>query len=101
MGTLVSRSLVLQARRLLPSMSREERQVAKFNAQIQKLLAKRPDQTSGRGMLVSDLFKHLRGSTWLHSTRDVPADVALRIFKGHVRTWDSASAAQRRTYELL
>ena len=46
--TLTSRAFLMQLRRLLPKASKEEQQLARLNAAIQKLSAKRPESAGGR-----------------------------------------------------
>ena len=99
--TLVTRALVLQCRRLLPAATKEEKQLLRMSAQLEKVLRRNPDKNTGRQALVSALFEHLRERFGGHSTREVPKDIAARIFRGHSRIWAAASAADQLAYEYL
>ena len=101
MESLVTRSFILQLRRLLPSRSAEEQQIAKISQKLAHLLKKQPDKISGMHMFVSQLFGHLRDRAWLHSTREVPQDMHKVIFKGASRRWAAQSLQTKADYEHL
>ena len=58
---LMSRALLLQATRLLPAATKEEKEAAKLQARIQKVLRAQPDKISGRHMLVSSMIQICTG----------------------------------------
>ena len=99
--TLVTRALVLQVRKLLPSESAAEKQLRLVDRALQKASARNPDKAHGRQALVSSLFEHLRSRSWTHSTRVVPEDITTRIFKNHSRIWDNCSLTVKRDFHHI
>ena len=99
--SLLGRSLLLQLARLLPHVSTEEKQIDRVHRRIQKIMRSDPDKCQARQVFVGELFSHLRSRAWSHSTRVVPKDMHLRIFKNHARTWRNTSLASQRTFEKL
>lgn len=100
METLVGRAFLMQLRRLLPSMSEDEKALARLSKQLDRVLAKNPSAAGGRQEYVAELFAHLRERCWTHTTRDVPQHVQNVIFKRHGKHWAQFSVAARRDYEL-
>ena len=74
--SLVSRACLLQLRRRLPSLSDDEKQLARLTRRWQCLSATSPSKTHGRQLYVSELREHLRDRAGGHSAREVPTGVA-------------------------
>ena len=53
--TLVSRSLLLQACKLLPSATRQEKEAYKLSAKLDHILRAKPEAVRGRQMLVASM----------------------------------------------
>jgi hypothetical protein len=98
--TLASRAFLLQLRRLMPSMSREEKQVHVISKSLQALLRKQPEKAAGRQIYLADLYAHLRDRAWTHSTRDVPSNMRTLLFQSHAKSWARIALADRRDAEL-
>ena len=97
--TLVARALLVHICRLLPSMSQEEKQLARLSKQLDKALARSPEKAGGRHQFVSLMFQHLRSRAWTEGARELPSDVGKVIFKRHARQWARQSLAARHDYE--
>ena len=96
---LVSRALMLQFARLMPTASTAEKQLHRLNAQLGKLIRKNPDIRTGRHQLISSLFGHLRSPGGIHATRDVPININRIIVRRHAAVWAKYSMAQQLEYE--
>ena len=96
LNTLVGRTLLMHVRKLLPHVSEDEKQLARVRLQLQKTLARQPHQTGARHALVSQLFSHLRSRGGVHSTRDVPVDMARRIMAQSSRLLAARTVSQHR-----
>ena len=100
--SLMSRTMMLQLARLMPSLSDDEKHMNRLYTRLEKLLRKDPAKfLRGRHMFVQELFNHLRDRAWTHSTRAIPHDMTLRIFKSHIRAWRNQSDASQRMFEQL
>ena len=99
--TLSARALLLQLRRLLPTVSEDERQMARLSCKLNRALSRNPDKSHGRSEFLSELFTHLRSRSCSHSTREVPADMRIKIFKHHAKSWARCSLLEQRHFELL
>lgn len=82
-ATLLGRALLLQVRRLLPSVSSDERQLARLQSRLQSVLSQ------------------MRSRNWEHSTREVPKDVRIHIFKGPAKLWAERSLEEQRMFEQM
>ena len=58
-GTLQARTLVTHVRKLLPHVSKAEKQLATVQRHLEKTLRRNPSKADGRAMFVSQLFAHL------------------------------------------
>ena len=57
MTTLISRSLLLQASKLLPAASKEEKLAAQLSAKLDFILRSHPDKVRGRQMLLGSMVR--------------------------------------------
>ena len=99
--TLVARTLVHHLYKLLPKVTKEQKQVDTMQRQIQALMNKHPSRASGRQLLLGRLFAKMRSQAWTHSTREVPADMRHRIMKGHARIWRACPLADQHQLDTL
>ena len=86
-GTLAARAMMMSFSRLLPSIRREEKELARLDRALRALANKNPDKLGGKQQLVSDLFAHLRSRGGKHETRVVPTHIGQLIFKRHNAVW--------------
>ena len=95
--TLVSRALLLQASKLLPSMSKEEKAAARLSAKLQHILRACPQKVSGRNMLVASMLricaeKKDLGMAGYGGSLDI---IHRRCIGRHIAFWAQQSLAQQ------
>ena len=59
--TIISRSLLLQTYKLLPTATKEEKEAARLSAKLQRILNSHPDKVHGRSMLISAMVAICQG----------------------------------------
>lgn len=97
-ATLTARALVLMLRRLLPSQSREERELARLSQQLNRLLSKQPSKIGARQAMLSEWFGVLRARQW--RDRPKPLGIETRLLTRHHVLWMKASLASKQMYAL-
>ena len=102
-STLVSRTLMVQANRLLPGQSAEERQLKKIVSKLDKLSRKNPDKMSGQAWYLRKL-KELKDRKIEEGTIARPdnASIAMRwMVKSHATLYARHSLATKMGMETL
>lgn len=97
--TAISRALILQVNRQLPHPSREEKAVAKLEAQLKKLEKRAPDKACARQLYFRDLMQELQKQR--SRGKQFPAGIRLKLMTKHATYFREHTAAFQRQYENL
>jgi hypothetical protein len=97
LGTLLSRSLVITARKLLPAESKQQKGIARLQKRVNVLLNKCPEKAGARQRFFADLSKAgaSRRSTLGASMRKKMQEL---IMKGHNKLYHRLSRDEKRQY---
>ena len=100
-GTLVARSLLLQAVKLLPSASKEEKAAAKLARRLEHVLKACPGKVSGRHMLVKSMIaicagKKDEGVPSYQQSMDI---ICNRCIGRHMAFWNQQTLEQQHHWE--
>ena len=103
MKTLVARSLLLQAAKLLPSKTKEEKEAEKLVAKLDRVLRANPEKVRGRQMLVASMVaicsgKKDAGAAGYAASMDI---IAKRCVSRHMTFWAQQSWAQQQEWHHL
>ena len=99
--TLISRALMLQVSKLVPSPGKQEKEAQKLVDRLQRILRAQPDRVHGRNMLIGSMIAICRGKKeenqpgYEHSMDKVAKHCMTR----HMAMWAQQSLAQRAEWE--
>ena len=98
LGTLLSRSTVLTAHKLLPKVSQEDRQLDKLYAKEKKLERKNPNKASGRQLYLQELHEAARAKVGSQG-RPLSTHQARLVMKKHGQSYAQKARFERVEWE--
>ena len=102
-NTLISRALLLQAFKLLPTQSKAEKLAERLSGRLQNILRAQPEKISGRQMLVASMIRICTGKRELGQAGHGVSGytIANRCISRHGAFWARQSLAQQAEWNGL
>lgn len=98
--TMLGRSLIIQACRLLGNVSKEEKQIATISKKMRALLSKNPDKAVGRQQFLAELCASLRRRREGGDERvkQSPREISQAIMGRHAVLWAARTLREKAIY---
>jgi len=97
--TMTSRSMTMQANKLLPRPTRDEKALAQVQAKIEKLRTRQVEKAGGRHLFVKELFESVESQVRLRGAQAMQG-YNKRVIKVHGKAWAEQSTQARHHYNV-
>lgn len=96
--SLMLRAFFHSFRKLLPSISDEDKKLVALGKRVNRLLQKSPDKVTGRHIYLQDLMA-LAGTWKAQGTRSMPSDAHKTVMQRHAASWANLPSEAKAKYE--